>query len=136
MPFKWQGVNLLFQSTSKDCACITSQYNIPTFFFLLIWGFFLILEWVLWGDVNMWDLFFTYVSFHLYFCSQFDFFFFFYGFHSGTVWISSQTCFPFYFRWVVTQNKISLVFLVLWRHTCLCFAEFRGLLMWEFIMDV
>lgn len=25
----------------------------------------------------MWDLFFTYVSFHLYFCSQFDFFFFF-----------------------------------------------------------
>lgn len=135
MPFKWQGVNLLFQSTSKDCACITSQYNIPTFFFAYL-GIFFNFRMSFVRRCKHVGFVFHICILSFVFLFPIWFFFFFYGFHSGTVWISSQTCFPFYFRWIVTQNKISLVFLVLWRHTCLCFAEFRGLLMWEFIMDV
>lgn len=57
------------------------------FFFAYLGIFFSILKWVLWGDMNIWDLFFRYVFFHL----NFWFIFFYYCFHS--VWISNQTLF-------------------------------------------
>lgn len=136
----WQGLDLTLRSASKDCACVTSQYNIPTiwqhiYIFLNSWNFLISSKgpWILQLDVQspVWTLkwefclemwiFWVWFSVFCSFSSGFVLsFFFFCCFHPGTFWISYHKLLPVSFQ--INLLQYCTCFLSFYEDTHLWFA--------------